>query len=147
MRLFPLVLNIPVRFTNSLNRNYGVFKHSRGWIRGWKLTAAELERLSSTDDPEIVLLEPPEEIYIEVETATSAMPKTKDKCIYTHRPTCRPWFPDKQNNVKLLRWFFASCLNLEERRIRTADQRWPLAWGISWNGGKSLRTVTCCEPT
>ena len=81
MGLFPLVLDMPVRFTESLNRDYGVFKHSRGSIRGWKLKTEECERLSTTVDPEVVLLELPIEIYIEVETATSTMPKTNGQCI------------------------------------------------------------------
>ena len=59
MGLLPLVLDMPIRFTESLNRDYGVYKHSRGWIRGWKLTDAEEQRLAHSEDPEIVLLEPP----------------------------------------------------------------------------------------
>ena len=81
MGLLPLVLDMPVRFTESLNQDYGVCKHSRGWIRGWKLTEGEEKRLAHSDDPENVLLEPPAEIYVEVETATQAMPKTKGKHI------------------------------------------------------------------
>ena len=62
--------------------------------------------MSHSQAPEEVLLEPPEEIYIEVSTATSSMPKTNGRFIYTHRRECRPWSVDKAGSVKLLRWGF-----------------------------------------
>ena len=58
MGLFPLVLDMPVRFTDSVNREQGVFKHSRGWVRGWTFSAEEQARLEEIQDPEVVLLEP-----------------------------------------------------------------------------------------
>lgn len=46
--LLPLVLNLPIRFTetpNKLARQLGIFKHTRGFLCGWQLPADELERI------------------------------------------------------------------------------------------------------
>ena len=58
--LLPLVLDLPIRFTDSPNKDakeMGVYKHSRGWLRGWELTATEQQRLDELLEPEVVLLE------------------------------------------------------------------------------------------
>ena len=49
--LLPLVLNLPIRFTDAPNgkaREQGVFKHTRGILRGWDLPEEE-ERISNID--------------------------------------------------------------------------------------------------
>ena len=74
--LLPLVLDLPVRFTDAPSasaREQGVFKNARGKLRGWKLLPAEQERLSQVSDPEVVLRLHPAEIYVEVESATAKM--------------------------------------------------------------------------
>ena len=46
--LLALVLHLPVRFTDcpgAAAREQGVFKNSRGWIRGWELPEEETARL------------------------------------------------------------------------------------------------------
>ena len=46
--LLPLVPNLPVRFTDALGRGakeQGVFKHTRGILRGWELPEEENERV------------------------------------------------------------------------------------------------------
>ena len=55
--LLPLVLDIPMRFTEAPSkaaREMGVFKHARGWLRGWDLPEEELQRLNALDDREVV---------------------------------------------------------------------------------------------
>ena len=72
--LLPLVLDLPVRFTESINataRRMGVFKHSRGILRGWDLPTEETERLTQMEDPEVVLCKRPLKLHIEVKTATA----------------------------------------------------------------------------
>ena len=107
--LLPLVLDLPVRFTESLNkaaREMGVFKHSRGWLRGWQLSEAEEQRLEQLPDAEVVLLERPLSLHIEVETATTKMPKIDGKHIFTLTVQSRQWKLDPAGNVRVLRFGF-----------------------------------------
>ena len=56
--LLPLVLDLPVRFTDAPSasaREQGVFKNARGKLRGWKLLDDEEVRLRLLSDPEVVL--------------------------------------------------------------------------------------------
>ena len=80
--LFPFVLDLPIRFTEAIDkksRELGVFKHSRGWLRGWKLPPDEQARLEQIDDPEVVLQGRPTHLFIEVQTATKSMPTVDAK--------------------------------------------------------------------
>ena len=104
--LLPLVLDLPVRFTDSLRRDQGVFKHSRGWLRGWELSVAETARLNENDAPEVVVQERPTKLFIEVETATAKMPKIEGKRIFVLTSQARQWTLDKAGNVKILRHGF-----------------------------------------
>ena len=107
--LLPLVLDLPVRFTESVSkaaRLQGVFKHSRGILRGWRLPEAEAARLDAIDDPEVVLVHRPVELDIEVETATASMPMINGKRIFTLRVQAKIWSLDKAGAVKIQRFGF-----------------------------------------
>ena len=107
--LLPLVLNLPIRFTESLGqqaREMGVFKHTRGILRGWELEEEELQRLRECTEPEVVLKRRPLRLYVEVPTATARMPKTGGKSIYILRVQQKQWTLDKSGNVKILRFGF-----------------------------------------
>ena len=72
--LFPLILDLPVRFTETPDaqaRAMGAFRNARGWIRGWELTPKEQERLERVEERETVLIQRPRRLFIEVETATT----------------------------------------------------------------------------
>jgi len=103
MGMLPLVRDMPVRFTYSEKRDQGVFKHSRGHLRGWSLTEEERERIQGIPDPEIVLQERPLKLFIEVETATKEMPDTYGKGVFVLTLQHRPWTIDAAGNVKVLR--------------------------------------------
>ena len=105
--LLPLVLDLPVRFTEGLGkqaREQGVFKHSRGWLRGWELTPEETTRLEQLDDEEVVLYQRPTKLFIEVETATNKMPRMDGKRIFILRVQGKPW--SLGQNIKLTRYGF-----------------------------------------
>ena len=107
--LLPLVLDLPIRFTESIGkkaREMGVFKHSRGYIRGWELPDAEVARLATMDDKEVVLQLRPTKLLIEVETATKLMPVVDGKSIFELTVQAKPWSLDKQGNVKMTRLGF-----------------------------------------
>jgi hypothetical protein len=107
--LLPLVVDLPIRFTESLGkaaREMGVFKHTRGILRGWELEAEEQQRMEDTAEPEVVLKRRPTKLYIEIPTATQKMPKTGGKYIYILKVQRKPWTLDKNGNVKISRFGF-----------------------------------------
>ena len=69
--LFPAVLGLPVRFTESIDaksREMGVFKYCRGNLRGWKLPEAETQRLQALEESEVVLHQCPVKLFIAAPT-------------------------------------------------------------------------------
>ena len=65
--LFPLVVDLPVRFTECPDadaRRKGVFKNAKGWLRGWELVPEEAQRLQAIDEPEVVLVKRPKKLFI-----------------------------------------------------------------------------------
>lgn len=107
--LFPLVLDLPVRFTDAPNataREQGVFKNARGWLRGWDLTEGEQQRLAEMSDPEVVLQRRPQHLYIELEAPTREMPRTQGKAVYKLSVQARTWSLDAAGSVKVLRYGF-----------------------------------------
>ena len=103
MGMLPLVLDMPMRFSYSENRLQGVFKHSRGHLRGWVLPEDERERIQDIQDPEIVLQGRPLKLLIEVETATPDMPDIYGKGVFCLTLQHRSWTVDVNGNVKILR--------------------------------------------
>ena len=104
--MLPLVLDLPLRFTEALNkqaREQGVFKHARGWLRGWELPAEEISRLEQLDDQEVVLCRRPLKLFIEVATATDQMPLIDGKRIFVLRVQCKPWSLDSAGALKIMR--------------------------------------------
>ena len=107
--LLPLVLDLPVRFTDSIGkkaREAGVFKHTRGIVRGWELEPEEEERLSQTEEPEVVLQKRPKTLYIEVPSAAGKMKPTHGKCMYALKVQCKQWSLDKSGNISITRFGF-----------------------------------------
>ena len=94
----------------------GVFKHSRGYIRGWVLPDAEIARLATMDDKEVVLQLRPTKLLIEVETATKLMPVVDGKSIFELTVQAKPWSLDKQGNVKLCDFGWSSIMSSNQLR-------------------------------
>ena len=115
--LFPLMLDLPIRFTDSPSAaaaQMGVYKNSRGWLRGWELTEVEIHRLEEIQDAEIVLQQRPPRLHIEVETATKLMPRVDGKAIYSLKVQVKQWSLDKAGNVKVLRYghpYIHACIH------------------------------------
>ena len=100
--LLPLVLNLPVRFTeapNKIARQLGIFKHTRGCLKGWQLPEDELRRIEGIKDNEIVLNKIRLHLYIEVPTASSELSKVKNAKIYQLVPQWRTWSLDNEGNA------------------------------------------------
>jgi hypothetical protein len=108
--LFPLVLDLPVRFTdatrNAVAKTQGVFKNARGWLRGWDLAEEEQQRLADMQEPEIVMKKRPRCLYIEMEAPTKELPLTNGKAIFRLAVPARVWSLDPAGKVKILRYGF-----------------------------------------
>ena len=107
--LLPLVLDLPVRFTESPNKtakNMGVFKHSRDILRGWQLPQDEQKRIDEGLDPEVVLKKRPDKLFIEVFTGNNLMPTVDGRKIYSLQVQCRQWTLDKAGAIKIMRHGF-----------------------------------------
>ena len=107
--LLPLVLDMPVRFTESLGRQareMGIFKHTRGILRGWDVDQEELQRLQDATEAEVVFKRRPCCLYIEIPTATAKMPKTNGQNIFVLKLQQKQWSLDKSGNVQVLRLGF-----------------------------------------
>ena len=131
--LFPLVLDLPVRFTDAPNasaREQGVFKNARGWLRGWDLMEEEQARLAEMTEPEVVLQRRPKHLYIELEAPTREMPRTEGKAIYKLAQQGRMWSLDAAGSVKVMRYGSIWCRTLEARRMLTAGVPWKRALAI-----------------
>jgi hypothetical protein len=107
--LFPLVHDMPVRFTDAPDKEArlkGVFKNARGWLRGWELEAAEAERVGQLEDPEVVLQRRPKRLFIETESASKDLPLVNGKRIYVLTMRPKPWSLDGGGNVQIVRYGF-----------------------------------------
>ena len=107
--LLPLVLDMPMRFTESVSkaaRAMGVFKHTRCILRSVQLPEAESTRLGNIDAPEVVLKRRPAKLLLEVPTGTKLMPVIDGKRIFTLKVQSKPWALDKAGAVKIRRFGF-----------------------------------------
>ena len=108
--LFPLVKDLPVRFTDSPDkqaRERGVFKNAKGVLRGWELPPEESERLSTCGEPEVVLRHRPKRLFIEmVESTSKDLARVRGKRIYTLTVRPKVWSIDGQGNVQITRYGF-----------------------------------------
>ena len=69
MGTFPCVRNLPVRFTDTIDRNLKIFKHSRGVLVGWDLHEVDAERLRGFDGAEAVLTYKPKSLIVKIDGA------------------------------------------------------------------------------
>ena len=107
--LFPLVHDMPVRFTDAPDKEArlkGVFQNARGWLRGWGLEAAEAERVGQLEDPEVVLQRRPKRLFIETESASKDLPLVNGKRSYVLAMKPKPWSLDGKGNVQIVRYGF-----------------------------------------
>ena len=98
--LFPLVLNLPVRFTQEPDRGdrlKGVFTNAHGRLVGWTLPSEEEKRVSECDDAEVALHLRPTHLHIEMFSANPNLDLIDGKRVYTLRQHCKAWYLDGDN--------------------------------------------------
>ena len=107
--MFPLILDLPIRFSFEPERNdrlKGVFTNARGWLRGWDLTPEEEKRVSEATEAEVVLYQRPTTLYIEMASANEALELMDGKRIYRLRSLSRTWHLDENKQVEVRRFGF-----------------------------------------
>ena len=70
-----------MKFTDSLRRDLGIFKHAKGILRGWEFTEEEAARVAQIQDPEVVLKNWPKKLFVEVPKAFDTLPLPEGKKI------------------------------------------------------------------
>ena len=135
--LLPLVENLPVRFTDAIDRSakdQGVFKHTRGILRGWELPEEESMRVQELSDWEIVLQKRPRKLYIEVPSGKAVMPRIGNRKVYTLTPQTRPWTLDTKGHFKLKRFGFPTVPDFGGTAHAYCGSTLPAAIGdcLSW---------------
>ena len=105
MGLFPMVYNLPVTFTCTVDKKRKIFKFTQGNVVGWTLDVADESRVRETTDSEIVLQNQPKVIFIR--RAGEGMPQHED-CepeVYALKPRSSGWALDPPRNDNWIKRF------------------------------------------
>ena len=148
MGLFPMVYNLPVTFTCTVDKKRKIFKFTQGNVVGWTLDIEDESRVRESLDFEIVLQKQPKVIFIR--RAGEGMPQHED-CepeVYALKPRSS----DSAQSIKSNQHLFKVCrvtihnsqhlgsqLNqsrAQARQIRT------LVEAMTSTPGSSSRTLT-----
>ena len=98
--VLPLVKGMPVRLTETCNRDVGAFKHATGTLVGWCLPSAELFRIAKLVEPEILLEAFPQYLRIQLSNANS---ENNVPSLFDLRPCRRTW---RDGNIEIHRTGF-----------------------------------------
>ena len=107
MGVFPAVKGMPVRFTETTDREKLIFKNSRGKLKGWQLEQIDFERLQGHANPQEVLSLMPRALNVEIEGAEWVVDSSLGPGVYPLKPVKRTWAVDRAGHMKVLRFGFA----------------------------------------
>ena len=112
MGLFPAILNLPVRLTQTENASIGAVKNARGTLVGWTLTDVEDARLQSLSEQEVVLKQRPLQLLIKLKAPIGKLNDGYGEGVYCMKPRTRTWSRDNAGYAKVSRswnpWEFPS---------------------------------------
>ena len=102
MGFFPLIPDLPVLFTSTLDKTRKIFKFTRGTIRAWTLDPVDEGRVTASNEQDIILQKPPLMVY--VEKAGENMPQHLNLDPQIYGVTCKSadWqiAPHSENWIK-----------------------------------------------
>ena len=106
MGLLPLVRGMPMKCTNTIDREQQLFKHTRCALEGFELDPIDAELVSKCKESEYVLQRPPKALHVRREK--QAFEKDADLQHEVQRVEIahRSWSPDAAGNVKVRRLGF-----------------------------------------
>ena len=107
MGLFPCTWNLPVRFTQTLDKKNKVVKYARGRLVGWELQDVDTERVAGSTDAELVLTRMPRKLFVRL-TTTSIAKSDKQDAAYVCAvvPKKVVWYRDAACNAPVVRLGF-----------------------------------------
>ena len=101
MGLFPAVLNLPVRITQTEDASVGAVKNARGTLIGWTLPDVEVVRVNSLDEQEVVLEQRPLQLLIKLKSPTGKLTSVYGDGVYCMKPRIRVWSRDNAGYAKV----------------------------------------------
>ena len=103
MGLLPLIKGLPVRLTDHIDRNLGLYKQTKCTIHGWTLNINEA---SAKDDRERVLDFQPDMIYLKFENAKWRVHDDLEQGVYPMKVTGKIWNISENTKMKAKRLGF-----------------------------------------
>ena len=103
MGLLPLIKGLPVRLTDHINRNLGLYKQTKCTIHGWTLNINEA---SAKDDVERVLDFQPDMIYLKFENAKWRVHGDLEQGVFPMKVTGKVWNISENTKMKAKRFGF-----------------------------------------
>ena len=100
MGLFPAVLNLPVRITQTEDASVGAENNARGTLIGWTLPDVEAARVLSLNEQEVVLEQRPVQLLVKLNSPTGKLKSTYGDGVYCMKPRIRVWFRDNAGYAK-----------------------------------------------
>ena len=101
--LLPLVRLMPLRCTDTIDRERNIFKHTRCTLEGWELDPIDAQILDQCTEPEYVLTLPPRALHIRANADEFALEDGKQNEVQRIEPVTRSWSPDAAGNVQVNR--------------------------------------------
>ena len=106
MGLLPLVRDMPVRFTETTDKDKLMFKNSRGKLVGWHLEQVDEERLRGQSGFEEVLSIMPKHLLVQIPRAEWTIHASMGQGVYPLKPVYRVWTRDLAGHMKVRRHGF-----------------------------------------
>ena len=103
MGLLPLIKGLPVRLTDHIDRNLGLYKQTKCTIHGWTLNINEA---SAKDDLERVLDFQPDMIYLKFENAKWRVHGDLEQGVFPMKVTGKVWNISENTKMKAKRLGF-----------------------------------------
>ena len=106
MGLLPLVRGMPMKCTDTIDRDQELFKHTRCVLEGFELDPIDAELLSKCKESEHVLQRPPKALYVRREKQAFEKDANRQHEVQRVQIAHRSWSPDAAGNVKVRRTGF-----------------------------------------
>ena len=120
MGLFPAVLNLPVRITQTEDASVGAVKNARGTLIGWSLPDIEAARVQGLSEQEVVLEQRPLQLLIKLKSPTGNLKSAYGDGVYCMQPRIRVWSRDNAGYAKARRnwnsWSYGKLNQKSERK-------------------------------
>ena len=103
--LLPLVRGMPIRFTNTVDRERQASKHARGTLIAWQLADHDKDKLQNNKQAEYVLDFMPKLLFIQMPKVFGEEDddRTKEDNVLALKPGIKTWALDREGNAKIQR--------------------------------------------